>query len=147
MTYRARQRVLRALLTFTAITLAACGDSPVTVPQASAAGLIGPNVTVTQTGDAQAQIVPASANFRIDDAHLVQVTVAIKSTAAASQTVSVRASLYDKDGHLVGDATGGALDVAPGAQVTVQLSGPTPNGTVASATFEVHLVPTPTPLH
>jgi hypothetical protein len=147
MTHNTHRRLFAAVLALTAITLVACGDAPVTVPQAAATTFIAANVTVNQTGNAQATIVPGSAGFRMDDARLIQVSVTVKSTAGTPQTVSVRASLYDKDGHLVGDATGGALDVAPGAQVVVQLSGPTPNGTVASATFEITLVPTPTPVH
>jgi hypothetical protein len=46
----------------------------------------------------------------------------------------------------VGDATGGRLDVKPGADVQLMLTGPTPNGTVTSATFEFTTIPSATPI-
>ena len=143
MTSRART-TLRFLLATAAVLLAACGSETPTVPQAATSAAIGPNVSVKQTGDAQVSIVPGSVGFKIDDAKLINVTLTVHSTAPGPQTVSARASLFDAAGKLVGDATGGVLNAASGADTPVALSGPTPLGTITAATIEFHLVPSPT---
>lgn len=137
---------LRALLPVVALAVVACGDSTPSVPQAASTPLLGSGIGIKQTGDAQVQIVQDSARWKIDDARLVDVTFTVHSKAAAAETVSVRASLYDKGGRLVGDAVGGQLNVQPGQDAQVTLTGPTPSGTVASATFEFTTIPAATPI-
>jgi len=136
----------RALLPAVAVALVACGSDTPTVPQAAAAPLIATSVSVKQTGDAPVKLVENSVTLKIDDAKLINVTLTAHSTATRAVTMSARASLYDKDGKLVGDATGGALQVQPNADVQLKLTGPTPSGTVSSATFEFTTIPAPTPL-
>jgi hypothetical protein len=58
-------------------------------------------------------------------------------------TVTIRGSLDDPSHQLVGDVSGGQINVAPGSTIGVQLSGPTPLGTIASATFEATAQPSP----
>lgn len=137
---------LRALLPAVALAVVACGDSGVTVPQAAPSALIAQTVSIKQTGDAPVQIVPNSAAWKVDDAHLVTVSLTVHSTAGTAVTVSGRASLYDANGKVIGDATGAQLNVAPGADATLKLSGPTPSGTVSSATFEFTTIPAATPI-
>jgi hypothetical protein len=84
-------------------------------------------------------------HFRLDDARLLEVTMTIHSTAAAADTVTIRGSMFDKSGKLVGDVSGGQLNVQPGSDGQIRLTGPNPNGTIASATFEVSTVPAATP--
>jgi hypothetical protein len=135
---------LRFLLAAAAVLLVACGSDTPTVPQAAVSAVVAGNVSVKQTGDAQVSIVPGSVGFKLDDAKLMNVTMTIRSTAPGPQTVSARASLFDAAGKIVGDATGGVLNVRPGVDTPVALSGPTPLGTIAAATVEFHLVPSPT---
>jgi hypothetical protein len=137
---------LRALLAVVALAVVACGDSTPSVPQAASSPLIGSSISIKQTGDAPVQIVQNSAVWGIDNAKLVNVTVTVHCTAGSAVTVSGRASLYDKDGKLVGDATGGQLNVQRGKDVQLRLTGPTPIGTVVSATFEFTTIPAATPI-
>jgi hypothetical protein len=130
--------VLRGLLATAAMLVVACGSDTPHVQQAVASPLTEGSVGFKQTGDAAAAIDRSSITYRLDDARLLVVTLNLRSTATTAQTIGVRASLYDKSGKLIGDATGGELNVQPNATVQVILSGPHPNGTVASATFEVH---------
>jgi hypothetical protein len=136
----------RALLAAAAVGLVACGGDTPTVPQAAASPLIGASVSVKQTGDAPVRLVDNSVSWKIDDAKLVNVTLSVHCTASQVVTVSGRASLYDKGGRLIGDATGGALQVQPNSDAQLKLSGPTPTGTVSAATFEFTTIPAPTPL-
>jgi hypothetical protein len=136
----------RALVCAAALALVACGDSAVNVPQAAATPLLAADISVQQTGDAPVKIVPGSVHWSIDDAHLLNVTLRVHSNAKSAQTVSGRASLSDKAGKLVGDATGGVLNVQPNQDVDLKLSGPTPNGTVTSASFEFTTIPASTPI-
>jgi hypothetical protein len=143
---RSASVVRRALLPALALLLVGCGDATPTVPQAAASSLLGASISVKQTGDAPVKLVDGSVSWQIDDARLVNVSLTVHSTAGTPVTLSARASLYDKDGKPVGDATGGALNVAPNADAQLKLSGPTPNGTVTSATFEFTTIPSATPL-
>jgi hypothetical protein len=136
----------RALLPAVAVALVACGTDTPSVPQAAATPLIAASVSVKQTGDAPVKLADNSATWKIDDAKLVNVTLTVHCTASTAVTVSARASLYDKDGKVVGDATGGTLQVQPNTDARLQLSGPTPTGTVTSATFEFTTIPAATPL-
>jgi hypothetical protein len=82
-------------------------------------------------------------SFRLDAARLLVVDVRLRSTAPTPRMVVVRASVYDSAGRLVGDASGTAISVPPGAETTVELSGPTPAATIAAVTVEVHTVAAP----
>jgi hypothetical protein len=143
---RAATLVRRALLPAVAVALVACGSDTPSVPQAAVTPLIAASVSVRQTGDAPVKLAAGSVGWTIDDAKLVNVTLTVHSTATKAVTVSARASLYDKDGKVIGDATGGTLQVQPNSDVQLKLTGPTPNGTVSSATFEFTTIPAPTPL-
>jgi hypothetical protein len=141
-----RTTALRTLIAGLGLLLVACGSETPHVDQASAAALTESSVAVKQTGSAPVSVVDGSVHFRLDDARLLKVSATVHSTAGTAQTVSIRASLYDKSGKLIGDASGGSLDAAPGADTQLELSGPQPNGTVASATFEISTVPSATPI-
>jgi hypothetical protein len=137
--------VLRAFVAAAAMLVVACGSETPHVQQAAAAPLTTSSVAFRQTGDAPAAIDGSSITYRLDDARLLVVTLNLHSAAHTPQTVGVTASLFDKNGRLVGDATGGDINVQPNATVQVILSGPHPNGTIASATYEVHLVASANP--
>ena len=125
-----------------ATLLVACGETP-TVQEATGSPLTSAKVAITLTGDAGITIVDPNRDVTIglDEARLVVIHVTVKSTAAASEVVAIRASLLDKNGTIVGDATGGALNVQPGGMATFNLSGPTPTGVIDHATFEAHITP------
>lgn len=135
----------RGLLAAAAMLVVACGSETPQVQQAAASPLTAGTVAFKQTGDAAVTIDQASITYKLDDARLLVVTLNLYSAAPTAQTVNVRASLFDKSGRLIGDATGSDINVTPNPAAPVILSGPHPNGTIASATFEVHLVPSPTP--
>ena len=128
-----------------AVLLAACGDTPQVSEAATTPPLTADKVDITLTGDRVVTIVHPSddVTFRLDNARLLVVHVKVHSTASAAQTVSIRASLLDSTGKLIGDASGGALAVPAGGDVAFDLGGPTPNGTISKATFEVHVTATP----
>ena len=141
-----RTGVLRALGIAAALVVVACGSDTPHVEQAGSAPLTESSVTLKQTGNAAIAIVAGSVQYKLDDARLLQVTLTLHSSAAGLQTVTLRGSLYDKAGRLVGDASGGQLGVAPGSTTTVTLSGPTPTGVIAAATYEITTIPAPTPI-
>lgn len=127
------------------LLLAGCGDPAVVDQATTRAPLAAPNVVVTQTGDTDIVIPPAGVSFRLDAARLLVVEVRLRSNAPTPRMVVVRASVHDSGGRLVGDAGGSAISVPPGAETTVELSGPTPAGTIAAVTLEVHTVPVSAP--
>jgi multidrug efflux pump subunit AcrA (membrane-fusion protein) len=128
-----------------AVLLTACGDTPQVSEAATSPPLTADKVDITLTGDGVVTIVNPSADvsFKLDNARLLVVHVKVHSTASAAQTVSIRASLFDAQGKLIGDATGGALAVPAGGDAAFDLSGPAPNGTIRKATFEVHVTASP----
>lgn len=131
-----------------AALLAACGEAA-RVQEAVGTPLVGSHVTVTLTGNASVTIPDPDRDvtFAPDDAGLLVIHLTIRSTATEPQIVAVRASLYDAQGRLIGDASGGTSTVNPGAEATFDLTGPLPNGTIDHATFEVYTTPPPgTPL-
>jgi len=135
---------LGAVLAGAALMLVACGDA-VTLPVGpSATPFRSGTVGFSQTGTAPVTIDPSSIQYKLDSSSSLVVTLILTSSADTSQTVSVRASLYDPNGGLIGDATGGAVNVDPSATTAVELTGPSPLGTIASATFEVTSLPLPT---
>ena len=118
------------------VGLAGCGDDT-KLPQAAAATpFTATAVAITQQGNADVSIDDASVKFVLDDTRSLVVHLSLTSHVTTPVTVSVRASLYDPKHALVGDAAGGQINVQPGQVTTVQLSGPTPLGTIASAVFE-----------
>jgi len=140
-----RTAVPRALVCLAALLAVACGDSTPHVQQAAAAPLTEASVSLKQTGNAPLTIQPG-ATYRLDDAHLLEVSLTVHSIAKQAETVSIHGSFFDKSGKLIGDATGSQLNVAPGSDVQVKLSGPAPNGTIAAATYEATTIPTATPV-
>jgi hypothetical protein len=143
---RAQGKVFGAVLVSCAgMALAACGSS--SVPEvASATPLTTGSVSFSQTGNAAAHVQAGSVTYRLDDSGSLVVTLNVISTSATPQTIAVRASLYNSSGGVVGDATGAQIQVAPGKTAPVQLNGPAPQGTIASAVFELTAVASPTPL-
>jgi hypothetical protein len=130
--------------TLAMVGLTACGDT-VQVPKPPTAT---PFSTITaaqisQQGNAPVTINPSSVTFSPDDTQSVVVHLTGQSAAPSSITISVRGSLFDPQHQLIGDVSGGQINVAPGSSVDVQLTGPTPLGTIASAVFEVSTQPSP----
>ena len=131
-------------LTLIAVGMAACGDDT-KLPQAPAATPFrASTVTVQQQGNADVTIDPASVTYQLDDSRSLVVRLVVRSNAAATIAIIIRGSIYDPSHALVGDVTGGQINVTPGSTANVQLNGPTPLGTIASTTFEVSATPTPT---
>ncbi|MHB8717806.1 MAG: hypothetical protein ACYDAC_02790 [Candidatus Dormibacteria bacterium] len=125
------------------IGVAACGS--VTLPVAPTTSPFDTaHLSVRTTGNAPVTVDTASVSFHLDDAGTLVGTVSITSHAALTTTVMVRVSLYSPSGSLVGDATGGKVQVPPDTPTDIRLSGPAPVGTIASATVEVSLPPPPT---
>ena len=134
-----------ALLGLAALVLAACGDTPA-LPQTSGQTPVAASsvsVKVTGSGAGQIAIAPNTVTFHLDAARSMVVTLSATTQSPRPLAVIIRASLYDSQNKLVGDAAGGQVDVAPGKATQLELSGPTPTGTVAAATFEVTVVATP----
>ena len=125
--------------------LAACGSSGQPQVQSSRP-LTEQSVAVKQTGNAAAQIVPTTTTYQIDDSGALVIQLSIQSQSAEAESIAVRASLFDAGGGLIGDAAGGRVSVPPGSTSTMELNGPRPQGTIASATFEVTDVTSPTPV-
>jgi hypothetical protein len=123
--------------------LLACGGPPVIDQAVSQTPLAVPNVVVTQTGDSDVAIQPGGVTFSQDAARLLVVDVRLRFNGPQPRTIALRATVFDPMGRIVGDATGGAIQVTPGSELTVALSGPTPTGTIAAVTVEVHTVPAP----
>ncbi len=124
--------------------LAACGDDT-KLPQAPSVGPFSTNpVTITQQGNVDATIDQSSVTFKLDDSRSLVAHLTLRSTATSTIAVSIRGSLYDPHHALIGDVSGGQINVQPGSTTAVQLNGPTPLGTIASATFELTAKPTPT---
>jgi hypothetical protein len=116
--------------------LTGCGDDTKLPQAAGATAFTSTAVAITQQGNADVSIDNASIMFVLDDTRSLVVHLSLTSHASKPVTVSVRASLYDPKHNLVGDAVGGQINVQPGQVTAVQLSGPTPLGTIASAVFE-----------
>jgi len=104
------------------------------------------NDHVTLTGDAPVTIDDGTITYRQDQNGDVTVEVTVTSTGTTAVTMQMRASLLDKSGTIVGDATGaGPFTLAAGAGSTVDLSGPPPHGQIAAVTFEGTTLPLSTP--
>ena len=125
--------------------LAACSDTASIEEATSAAPLTAPRVNITLTGDAGVTIPDPSreVTFRLDDARLLDIDLRVHSQATAPEIAAVKATLFDASGLIVGDATGGSTALPPGQDASFTLTGPAPTGTIAKATFEVHLTPAP----
>jgi hypothetical protein len=123
--------------------LLACGGPAVIDQAVNQTPLAVSNVAVTQTGDSDVVIVPGGVTFSQDAARLLVIDIRLRFTGSQPRTVALRATVYDSTGRIVGDATGGVTRVTPGSEVPVELSGPTPSGTISAATVEVHTVPAP----
>ncbi len=80
----------------------------------------------------------------LDDSRSLVAHLTVRSHATTTIAISIRGSLYDPRHALIGDVSGGQVNIAPGASAAVELNGPTPIGTIASATFELTTKPTPT---
>jgi len=137
-------------MAFVAATAAAaaagCGGST-QLPEAATGGPVtAATVGFSQTGNADAHIQQGSITYRLDATGSLVVRLSLTSSAATTQTIAIRASLYNSSGSIIDDAVGGQIQVAPGATTQVELTGPQPQGTIASAVFEVTATAAPTPL-
>ena len=142
-------RAWRTLIGVTAVAIvllgaAACGDDTRIPQTVTTTPFSAASVTVTQQGNASATIDPASVTFKLDDSRALVANLTVRSQAAGTVTITVRGSIYDPQHRLIGDVSGGQINVASGQPSAVQLTGPTPLGTIASAVFEVTAVPFPT---
>jgi hypothetical protein len=122
----------------------ACGSAARLPETSETPPLATSSVAVSQTGTAPVTIVPDSVTYRLDDSGSLVVHLRVTSGAPDKQTIEARASLYDGKGALIGDATGGQVDVDPGSTVSLQLNGPAPTGEIVSSTFEFTTLPIPT---
>ena len=125
------------------LLLAGCGGPPVVDQAVGQTPLATANLAISQTGDTDVSIPAGGVTVSLDAARLLVLDVRLRFSGAQPRTVALRATVYDSTGRIVGDATGGALQVVPGSEVSVQLSGPTPTGTISAVTVEVHTVPAP----
>ena len=128
--------------------LVACGDTATIEEASTAPPLTAARVDITLTGDAGVTIPdPAhDVSFGLDDARLLVVALRVHSQATAPEVAAVKATLFDTSGLVIGDATGGTTTLQPGQDASFSLTGPAPTGTIAKATFEVHLTSVP-PAH
>ena len=124
--------------------VAACGNDTRIPQTVTTTPFAAASVTITQQGNASVTIDPASVTFMLDDSRGLVAHLTVRSRAASTVTITVRGSIYDPQHRLIGDVSGGQINVATGQVTTVQLTGPTPLGTIASAVFEVTAVPFPT---
>ena len=130
-------------LVITVAALAGCGSS--SQPEVGATTrLTTGSVSVKQSGTARVQIQQTSVAYRLDDSGGLVVTLSVTSQAGTAQTIMARATLYNAAGAVIGDASGGSTQVPPGGTTTLQLNGPAPQGTIASALFEVTAISSPT---
>jgi hypothetical protein len=124
--------------------LTGCGEAT-TLPQTpSATPFKAGTVAIVQQGNAAAAIDTSSVTFTLDDSRSLVIHLNVRSSAPTVVTVTIRASLYDPSHNLIGDAVGGQISVQPGQPAAVELTGPTPLGTIASVTFEVTAQAQPT---
>jgi hypothetical protein len=130
-------QAIAVLFAASAIALSGCGSTTQLPEVHTSAPLTSATVGVTQTGNATATIDKSSLKFMLDTIGALVVRFNLTSNAAHAQTLTVRGSLFDSSGTIVGDVTGGAVGVTPGAAVAIQLNGPAPNGTISSITLEV----------
>jgi len=124
--------------------LTACGDDTKLPVAPSSTAFSTTPVAVAQQGNADVTIDTSSVTFKLDDSRSLVVHLTVRSSATSTIAISIRGSLYDPNHALIGDVTGGQVNVEPGSTTAVQLNGPTPLGTIASATFEATAKPTPT---
>ena len=138
------RRALRlGIVTATAVGLAGCGGP--TLPQApSTSPFEAASVQVQQSGNAPVTVDTASVTFSLDDARTLVGKVTVTSTSSQTTAILVRVTLTSPSGAIVGDATGGQVNVPPNTPTTIPLTGPAPIGTIASANVEVSLPPPPT---
>jgi hypothetical protein len=123
--------------------LAGCGDDTHIPKAPSASAFATKPVAIAQQGNADVSIDTSSVTFALDDTRALVAHLSVRSNAATPVTIVIRGSIYDPMHELVGDLTGGQIDVAPGATAAVELTGPAPLGTIASATFEATAQPSP----
>jgi hypothetical protein len=142
----ARSRFAAAVIAGLAgLGIASCGSAASTISQANnQPQLTTAQVEIKPTGDPSITLVDGGTSFHRDDAGLLVMTVKVHSAAATKVTVVLRATLDDSGGVEIGTAGGGAVEVAPGADVPIQLTGRLPGESIASATVQIDATPSPT---
>lgn len=124
------------------VGLSGCGDNT-KLPQApSSSPFSTSSISVVQQGNAAVTIDTTSVTFKLDDARSLIANLVVRSNATSTITISIRGSIYDPNHALIGDVTGGQVNVSPGTTTPVELTGPTPLGTIAAVTFELSATPT-----
>ena len=142
---RPRAAAAGAAIALAAMLLSACGDTTKLPEAATTGALTATPVAIQQTGDAPAQVDTSSVTFQLDDSGTLVMHFTVRSNAGSSVTVTARASLYNSAGSLIGDASGGVVNLASAGTTQVELNGPSPNGTIARATIELATQESPTP--
>lgn len=142
----ARRRFAAALIAGLAgLAIASCGSAATTISQAdNQPQLTTAQVEIKPAGDPSITLVDGGTSFHRDDAGLLVMTVKVHSTASTKVTVVLRALLADSAGVEIGQAGGGAIELAPGDDATIQLTGRLPARSIASATVQVDATPSPT---
>ena len=126
------------------LSATACGDTTRIPQTVTATPFAAASVTITQRGNSGATIDPGSVTFMLDDSRALVAHLSVVSHARGTVTITVRGSIYDPQHRLIGDVSGGQINVASGQPTVIQLTGPTPLGTIAAVVFEVTAVPFPT---
>lgn len=131
-----------------AAVIVGCGssDTSTAVPQTgSNRPLTAATVDVRPTGDTDFVVDAQSVGFQVDNAGLLRMTAGVTSHATAASTVTMTATLLDSGGTTIGSATGGAVGVAPGSRVSIELTGTRPSGVIATVNLVIAGQPAPTP--
>lgn len=140
-----RRRVCAGgLLALAAIAISACGSSAASPEADNRPPLTTSRVEVKPTGSSSITLVDGGTTFHRDDAGLLVIEVKVRNTASTAQTVVLKATLLDAGGVQLGRAGGGAVNVGPGADSMIELTGPLPAQSIAAATVEIVATPTPT---
>jgi hypothetical protein len=124
------------------VGLTGCGDVTKLPEAPSATPFATSTISVVQQGNADATIDKSSVTFMLDDTRSLVAHLTVRSKANSTIAISIRGSVYDPHHALIGDLSGGQVNVGPRGTAAVQLTGPTPLGTIAAVTFELTATPT-----
>jgi hypothetical protein len=139
-----RRACAGGLLALAAVAVGACGSMAASPEADNRPPLTTSRVEVKPTGDTSISLVDGGTTFHRDDAGLLVIEVKVHNSTSTSQTVVLKATLFDATGFQLGRAGGGAVNVAPGADALIELTGPLPAQSIAGATIEIVATPTPT---
>jgi hypothetical protein len=124
-----------------------CGSSSSSsaIPQTgSQKPLTAATIDVRPSGDTHFTVDPTSVRFEVDNAGLLHMTLTVASHADVRSTVTMTANLLDPAGAPVGSAVGGAVNVDPGTNQPIELTGSKPTGVIAAVNLIIAGQPAPT---